>query len=171
MKFANFKIIFVLAVSIVLLTSCNEEKKTNEQASIPIMDFAQLEPLLNQKNDTTYVVNFWATWCAPCVKEIPYFEKLNEEYKSSKVKVILVNLDFPNQYESRLIPFVKERNIKSQVIMLDDPNANYWINEVNPSWSGSIPATLVYNKSKRDFYEQEFTYDELVNALNTINLN
>ena len=112
MKFANFKIIFVLAVSIVLLTSCNEEKKTNEQASIPIMDFAQLEPLLNQKNDTTYVVNYWATWCAPCVKEIPYFEKLNEEYKSSKVKVILVNLDFPNQYESRLIPFVKERNIK-----------------------------------------------------------
>lgn len=136
---------------------------------IPIVDFDGLKPLLHKDNDTLYVVNFWATWCAPCVKEIPYFEQIASEFVDRKLKVILINLDFPNHYESRLIPFVKENGIKSTIVMLDDPDANRWINEVNTNWSGSIPATLIYNKHERKFFEQEFTYQELKDTVTSFN--
>jgi thiol-disulfide isomerase/thioredoxin len=44
--------------------------------------------------DTIYVVNFWATWCKPCVEELPIFDSLNLEVKGQAIKVLLVNLDF-----------------------------------------------------------------------------
>ena len=114
------------------------------------------------------MVNFWATWCKPCIKELPDFEKINEQYASQKVKVILVSLDFPGQMESRLIPFVEKRQIKSEVILLDDPDANGWIPKVDQEWSGAIPATLLYNKRERKFYERSFTYKEIEKELKSI---
>ena len=53
---------------------------------IPVIeDFATLEARMNQPTDTLIVYNFWATWCRPCVAELPYFEKLNQEYAEKKV--------------------------------------------------------------------------------------
>lgn len=153
-------VVFVLS----LLVACGgakEKKQVDTTRPIPIVAFEGVRPLLEKSNDTTYVINFWATWCAPCVKELPHLEKIAEEFSSSKLKVILINLDFPNHYDTRLMPFVEEKQIKSQIVMLDDPDANRWINQVDPNWTGSIPATIIYNKNKRKFYEKEFTYDEL----------
>ena len=124
-------------------------------------DFEGLEPYLNQKNDTVYVVNFWATWCVPCVKELPYFEKLNQKYKNGKFKMILVSLDFPKMIESRVIPFIKNKNLLVEVVVLNDPDANSWIEKVAKEWSGAIPATIIYKNDKRKFYEQSFSEVEL----------
>jgi len=132
---------------------------------IKIVDFKGLEPYLNKQNDTTYIVNFWATWCGPCVKELPYFEKITEKYKNKKVKVILVSLDFPKSYKKSLLPFLVRKGIKSEVILLNDPDSNTWINKVNKDWSGAIPATIIYNKNSKSFYEKSFTYEELEEAL------
>ena len=128
---------------------------------IPIVDFEGLEPLLNTRTDTTYVVNFWATWCIPCVRELPVFEDINNKYQDQKVKVVLVSLDFPGQLNSKVIPFLEETGIRSEVILLADPNSNMWIDKVSPDWSGSIPATLIYNKNSRQFFEQSFEFGEL----------
>ena len=172
----------IIVFFLVLLQSCIENKtdsipnkempkddlKTSENKSnkIPSINFEELQPLLSKNNDTTYVVNFWATWCKPCVKELPAFEKLNKEYASKKVKVVLVSLDFPKQLESKVIPFVENRKIKSQVILLKDPDANKWIPKVDAFWTGAIPATLIYNSNDRKFYERSFTYNELEHKLN-----
>lgn len=129
--------------------------------SVPAYDFDGLEYYLSQKNDTTYVVNFWATWCVPCVEELPHFEKINEKYKDNKVKVILVSLDMAKMIEPKLLPFIKQRQIKSQVLLLRDPDADAWIPKVDTTWSGAIPATVIYNSEMRSFYERSFTYDEL----------
>lgn len=129
------------------------------------MSFDQLKPLLHQQNDTLYVVNFWATWCAPCIQEIPYFEKIGQKYSDKKVKVLMVSMDFPNQVESRLIPFIEKQNMKNEVILLDDPRQNKWIPQVDKDWSGVIPATLVYRKNDRKFYPKEFTFEELDEAV------
>lgn len=133
-----------------------------------IIKWNELDRLMQSTSDTTYIINFWATWCAPCVKELPHFEKLAAENKNSKVKVILVSLDFKRQFETRLIPFVTENKIQSEVLLLDEPDHNLWIDKVDPSWNGSIPATLILdNKNKkRNFYEQEFTYEELIKVVN-----
>lgn len=133
---------------------------TNAQ-HIPEVNFDELKPLLNKNNDTTYVINFWATWCKPCVEELPDFLKTASELKSTKVKFIFVSLDFPSKKESRLIPYVKSKKINEQVILLNDPNTNSWINEVNANWSGAIPATLIYKGNNQTFTEGSLTYGEL----------
>ena len=125
-----------------------------------------IEMLTKKSNDTTYVVNFWATWCSPCVKEIGYFEELHRNHLDSKVKVILVSLDFPNQLDRRLIPFLKEKEITANVMLVTDLDYNGWIDRVDPSWSGALPATLIFNGSNRVFLQQELTKDELFNHVN-----
>ncbi len=132
---------------------------------VKVVDYKGLEPYLNKQNDTTYVINFWATWCGPCVKELPCFEQITDNYNDQKVKVILVSLDFPKSYQKSLIPFIKRKELKSEVILLDDPDSNTWINKIDKSWSGAIPATIIYNKNSRSFYEQSFTYEDLESAL------
>ena len=134
---------------------------TKDGVSIPSYDFKGLRYFLNQKNDTTYVVNFWATWCLPCVEELPYFEALQTKYKNQKVKVILVSLDMSKQIESRLIPFLIKKKIQSQVLVLNDVDANAWIEQVDQSWSGAIPATAIYNKNKSKFHERSFNLETL----------
>ncbi|MFY0482216.1 redoxin domain-containing protein [Flavobacterium sp. PLA-1-15] len=132
-------------------------------------DYKSLEYFLKKDNDTTYVINFWATWCVPCVEELPSFEKLNAKYKDKKVKVILVSLDMSKQIESRLLPFIKNKNLQSKVVLLNDPDANAWIEKVDKSWSGAIPATIIYKKQNRKFFERSFTYEELEKEVNQFN--
>ncbi|WP_396184150.1 TlpA family protein disulfide reductase [Flavobacterium sp.] len=120
-----------------------------------------LESYLNHNNDTLYVINFWATWCVPCVKEMPYFEALNQKYKAGKFKMILVSLDFPKMVESRVIPFIQNKKIQAEVVLLDDPDSNSWIEKVAKKWTGAIPFTIIYRNERRKFYEQSFTEQEL----------
>jgi thiol-disulfide isomerase/thioredoxin len=133
--------------------------------NFPVYTFNEFEPLLNQQNDTVYVVNFWATWCRPCVKEMPAFNQLFEEYKSQKVKILLVSLDFGDNVNKRISSFKHNHNLKPDIIILDDPDSNSWINKVNNNWSGAIPATLIFNKNKRNFYEQSFHFEDLEKEL------
>jgi thiol-disulfide isomerase/thioredoxin len=160
-------------VIIIALVSCKNEPEQTRATTIkkgPILeqsielkvyDYEGLETLLSTSSNKIYVVNFWATWCAPCVKELPYFEDLNFNYADKNVEVILVSLDFPKKYESSLKPFIRKKNLKSKVVALNDTDSNKWIPKISEEWSGAIPATLIFNKDKRQFYEQSFTYDEL----------
>ena len=128
---------------------------------IAVVNFDQLKPRLSMENDTTYVVNFWATWCLPCVKEMPAFQQLHDDYANEKVKVLLISLDFVKQIDSRLIPFIEKYTLTPEVVVLNDPDANTWIDKVSPEWSGALPATLIFIKHFRKFYEQEFDYPSL----------
>ena len=139
----------------------SQQVATEKKISVKAIGFDQLQPLLHQENDTVYVVNFWATWCAPCIKELPYFEKLGNEYRNDKLKIILVSLDFANQVESRLIPFIEKNKLKNEVVLLADTRADKWIPLIDKNWSGAIPATLIYGKGFRQFYPHEFTYEKL----------
>ena len=156
--------IFAIICLITVVFSCKKEVDTTlklqENDTIEVVNFGELEPLLNKKDDNKiHVVNFWATWCAPCIKELPYFEELHTT--NNNVEVILVSLDFPDKFESQLIPFVKKNNLRSQVILLDDPNENKWIAEIDESWQGALPATLIYTNTKRAFYARSFTREDL----------
>ncbi|MBT8244399.1 TlpA disulfide reductase family protein [Winogradskyella sp.] len=133
--------------------------------NLEIYDYDGLKPLINKVDDKVHVVNFWATWCAPCIKELPYFEKINAVYKDKNVEVLLVSLDFPRQYETKLIPFIEKRNIESKVVCFDDVDQNRWIPAINKDWSGALPATIIYKGDKRQFYEQSFTQKELEKEL------
>lgn len=169
----KFKIL--VAIITILCFSCGKTKEKQskesiekETTSIPVKslittyDYDGLAPFLYKKDkNKIYVVNFWATWCKPCVDELPYFEKLNNDFKDKNVEVLLVSLDFPNQLEEQLIPFIKNNKIKSEVVVLDDPDQNKWITAIDETWSGALPATIIYNQNKRAFYEQSFDEESL----------
>jgi thiol-disulfide isomerase/thioredoxin len=123
--------------------------------------FDDFQPLLQHRNDTTYVINFWATWCKPCVEEMPGFLALDEKYRNEKFKLILASLDFENKIESKVIPYMKKNNIEAEVVLLADPKVNVWIDKVNNDWVGSIPATVIYNKDFYFFREGMLSFEEL----------
>lgn len=147
-----------------------ESTSVQEVVPFPVyMTFNEFEHHLRQKNDTTYVVNFWATWCKPCVAELPWFEQLIPAYKDQPVKVLLVSMDFPKQIKSKLIPFVEERKLEQSVVALADMDYNEWIDKVSTAWDGAIPFTLIYNKEKQQIKLGELdNYEELVGLLNEV---
>lgn len=121
-----------------------------------------LQLIINKPADKVQVINFWATWCAPCVREIPLFEKLNQE--NGNVDVTLVSMDYdldPNP--EKVYRFMSRKNLKSRVLILAEINPNNWIDKIDKNWSGALPATLVINtkSGKRKFVEKELKDGEL----------
>ncbi len=160
----RFYIKLLTIISLFVFFSCSDKTKD----SIEVVDFDSFYSKIDLSSDVTYVVNFWATWCSPCVKELPYFESVNREYSEKNVKVILVSLDFPSQIESKLMPYLKKNKIKSNVILLDDSKMNKWVPRVSEKWDGGIPATLIVNSSNYNFYPNPFEKEELVSEIQKV---
>ena len=133
--------------------------------------FADFEKAVIKEDENVYVINFWATWCAPCIKELPHFEKLHTD--NTKVKVILVSLDSRKDLEKKLIPFIERKKLTANVVLLSDKDYNSWLPKIDKDWSGSIPATLIISGKKHLFAEREFdNFTELNDYVNSfINLN
>ena len=135
---------------------------------VNLLNLDQLDQRIKEGRDTTFIINFWATWCAPCVKELPYFEKLQETHKKGPLKVLLISLDFKSKIKSAVLPFIKRNNIKNEVYLLDENDQQIYINRVDSSWSGALPATLIIKKNKRNFFEKDFEYAELLSEYQNI---
>jgi thiol-disulfide isomerase/thioredoxin len=157
---------FLLLFVLLLITS--SKVSAQQVATIKITD---LENRIRNSSDTTYIVNFWATWCAPCVKELPDFDSIHTTFIDKKVKVLLVSLDFKEDTDSKLKPFIATKKIKSEVVLLDETNANYFIPKVSNLWTGAIPATLIKNNNKKyeAFYEKKLNYLFLSTEIDKIN--
>lgn len=145
---------------------------TNAKSQVKFLTLNELEHRIQNGSDTTYVINFWATWCGPCVEELPNFERLQAENIKKPIKVILMSLDFKSKLNTVVTPFVKKHKLKSEVYVLNEPNQHDFINKIDANWSGAIPATLVLNTKKKvsAFYEKAFTYQALDQTLKTLKL-
>lgn len=126
-------------------------------------DFYQLENRIRDAgSNTILVINFWATWCGPCVEELPSFEKLHEKFANDSFEVLLVSLDFKSRLEKHFIPFLEKNQLKSEVILLADQDADRWIPKMYPDWEGTIPATVLIRGGQRVFHAEQFeNYEEL----------
>jgi thiol-disulfide isomerase/thioredoxin len=122
-----------------------------------VIKYEDYQKLINKNDQVLYVVNFWATWCSPCVKELPEFMEVNRQFSINKnFKMILVSLDNVRELESGLYPFMKENQIRPDVYLLDDiKRMNYWIPLIEKEWTGSIPATLIYKNGKKLFFDEK----------------
>lgn len=140
------------------------------QENPPVVKLQALETWMKNPSDTLYVINFWATWCRPCVAELPYFDEITTNFPDQPVKVLLVSLDFVEDYKKRLLPFMKRKKPKSFVALLDEPKYDDWMGKVSKSWSGSIPATLFVSGSRqiRTFHEGEYSRESLFEQVKTL---
>ncbi|HEX5171089.1 MAG TPA: TlpA disulfide reductase family protein [Cyclobacteriaceae bacterium] len=126
-----------------------------------IIRLRDLREIIQEPHGKIRVINFWATWCAPCIKELPLLEKLNEK---TDVNVILVSMDLdldPNP--EKVYKFVQRRQIRSRVLILNEKDPNSWIDQIDGEWSGALPATLIINPEtgQRKFIEKELHPGEL----------
>lgn len=161
------KSIAVIFVIVLLLNSIPAKSQ-----SVKVIKFDQLNQLVNRPNDTLYVVNFWATWCAPCVKELPQFEALRQHYANKKLNVLLVSLDDKKTVTTKVNPFIRNRKIRSRVVLLDESDLNTWVDKLTPEWSGALPMTLILNKQRnvRRFIGKPVEEGELESIINQYKL-
>lgn len=126
-----------------------------------VVKFDALAKILDSGSEEVQVINFWATWCAPCIKELPLLEKLNAQ-EDLKAKITLINLDYADKLD-KVNAFIKKKNIQSNVLLLDEIDYNSWIDKVDKTWTGAIPATLIINPKtgKRKFVEKQLKEGEL----------
>ena len=159
------KLLLLLVLSLITIT-----RAVAQDTPVKIYEtFESLEKdYFNIEDGKVHFINFWATWCKPCVAELHYIDALTEKY-GDDIKVTLVSLDFPRKISAKLIPFMEKNQLKSEVVLLDDGKVNEWINKVDPSWSGAIPISVLFKDGTKHFYEKEFhSMEELDNIITKI---
>ncbi len=154
----------------VLLVACQSSGQEGQESSVvtalltpnidslsyPVYDsFADIAPLFEQQDGKTYVINFWATWCKPCVEEMPYFEQLAKAADDDLV-VVAVSLDFKKDIGTKLKRYVGDNPDLPPVIALADDKYNNWIDQVDPEWGGAIPVTVIYHDEERVFHSGSY---------------
>ena len=146
---------------LILLTIASFSLYVNGQ-KIPKMKMADVVRSFTNNSDTVYVVNFWATFCKPCVGEIPYFISICNKYKDKKVKLLLVSLDLPDYYPAKIAAFVKKNHFNTNIAWLSETNADIFCPMIDKKWSGAIPATIIVNGKTgfRNFFEDDIKAEE-----------
>ena len=143
-------ILLFITVSL-LLPSCKQAVKYDNN-TIPVVEtYSDLQTIIDRNKDKLLVVNFWATTCPPCLREMPHFTEIQEKYGAQDVKILLVSLDRVRDLSKRVIPFVKKHNIIPEVILLGDDNYSAWTDNVDSLWYGALPATMIINNGQKKF--------------------
>ncbi|MGB3005554.1 MAG: TlpA disulfide reductase family protein, partial [Chitinophagaceae bacterium] len=132
----NFLIIFSLFISGFVF---GQEIKS--------VKISEVEKIIAESK-TPLIVNFWATWCMPCVEELPYFQQEVKRHEKDSLKLLLVSLDFKEDFPNGISIFAVKRKITFPILWLNETNADYFCPKVDSKWSGSIPATLFINNNK-----------------------
>ena len=122
----------------------------------------ELERIIAESK-TPLIINMWATWCKPCVEEIPYFLDEVKDHKKDSLTILLVSLDFKEAYPDVISSFAKKRDFDAPIVWLDETNADYFCPKLDPKWSGAIPATLFINNKTgyRNFVEEQVSHERL----------
>ena len=137
------------------------------QISIPKWKITDVEKYMNSGKDEVLVINFWATFCKPCVAEIPSFIAVTNQYKDQHVKLLLVSLDLPSFYPKKIADFARKHEFNTNIVWLEETNADYFCPKIDQKWSGSIPATLIINPKTgyRKFFEEEIEKEKFEAAV------
>lgn len=149
------KFIFTLTIFIAVFV------RTNAQ-DIPKWRLDDLKAAINNADKPT-VFNFWATFCKPCVEEIPYFQQVIKKYDSVGVRLVLVSLDLSEDYPKQIVSFASKHKFSSPIKFLNETNADIFCPVVDSSWSGAIPASLFINNKTgyRKFFEEQLSREQL----------
>ena len=149
------KRLFVLIVSLFATLICFSQR-------VGSVKITELEKIIAESK-TPLIINFWATWCKPCIEELPYFEDEVTKYRKDSVELLLVSLDFKEAFPQAISTFAEKRKVKGQIFWLDETNADYFCPKIDPKWSGAIPATLFINNKTgyRNFVEAQISQEKL----------
>jgi thiol-disulfide isomerase/thioredoxin len=147
MKKGKLLLVTVLISIISFGFDSSNEKIFNSDYKIEKIDQNTLEKLIKNRNGKVLFLNVWATWCAPCREEFPDIVKLVDKHKNSKVDFIGLSVDYPDEVDSKIIPFLKKYKANFKTYVNDFDDVEDLINSINKKWNGAIPATFIYDKN------------------------
>jgi thiol-disulfide isomerase/thioredoxin len=132
------------------------------EAQVKAIKITDLEQTIKDSK-SPLIINFWATYCVPCIEEMPHFQQLAQKYKSKGVSLLLVSLDLKAAYPDKITAMTKKLKLTAPVAWLNETNADYFCPRVDSSWSGALPASLFVSNATgyRKFYEDEFSKEKL----------
>ncbi len=107
------------------------------------------------KDSTTIVINFWATWCKPCVKELPYFKEADSILRLKNVQFIFISFDGEGELK-KVKKFIKMQNLIGKQLLFDSNDFNQLITSVG-DWEGNIPYTILLKNGQRKNHEMNFS--------------
>ncbi len=142
------KLLFVLLLQLLVCLVGAQQRPANT-SYIRKVKAADVKAMMDSSRGPT-IVNFWATWCGPCVRELAYFDSIIAT-RNTAVKLIMVSLDFPASYPKRLTEFVKKKGYKGEVVFLNETNADVFIPIIESKWNGAIPASIFLDNSKQRY--------------------
>ena len=154
-----FTILFATAlVPCVAQTTPAAATPASTTPAVKKIKITDLERTIAQ-SDHPLIVNFWATFCVPCNKEIPYFQSTVAHYQEQGVELILVSLDLPDYYPARIATFAQGRGFTATMLWLDETDADYFCPRVDPRWTGGIPCSLFINNKTHyhRFFDRQLT--------------
>lgn len=155
-----------VVIAVLISAGCRSKTSGNAQAdatavpgerktmrTVDSIDEAGLRKLISERNGKILFLNIWATWCTPCVEEFPDLVKLSRSYEGTNVEVVGISADDPDEVDAKIIPFLSKLEVPYRVSVAMFDHQEDFINAVNPSWDGSLPASMIFDtQGKRKFY-------------------
>ena len=153
-------ILLILFISFISYGQANQQILNTVEVSEIGVD--ELNDIIKNREGKVLLINIWATWCVPCKEEFPDLIKFIETY-GDKVELIGISIDYSDEVESKIIPFLSKLNPNFVNYVNTENNTEKFINNLNPDWSGAIPATFFYdlNGDQYLFYEGKMTFSEI----------
>ena len=133
-----------------------EEKEVTLEKLSPV----SLAKLLKNDTDELLLVNFWATWCGPCIIEYPEFVTIQRMYGERDFQFVSVSMDTPDQLEKAL-KFLKGKASAVPNYLMDTEDKYEVIKVVGEDWDGSLPITLLIEPGGKIAYRVPGTIDAL----------
>lgn len=123
---------------------------SHSQAVIPINENG-LDSLLANRNGNILLLNIWATWCEPCREEFPDLVKLSHAYKGKKLEIVTISVDYPDESDEKIIPFIDSLHVPFKVLVADFSSQDSFIHKFDKEWTGAVPVTFLFDtKGKQE---------------------
>jgi thiol-disulfide isomerase/thioredoxin len=177
----SLRTIPIILLILISFISCTEKTHDKEQNTIIDKSVQQrkliqhvdsigksgLEQLITNRKGKTLFLNIWATWCVPCIEEFPDIVKLSEKFKNSDLEVIGISVDYPDEVNTKIVPFLLKQKVPYKVYVSDFKKDEDLINTLNVKWSGALPATFIFDKQgvQRYMLVGKGTYDKFKNEI------
>lgn len=136
----------MVLVTFLAFSGCGGESPSRPEIAVETINESGYEKLVRERNGKILLVNVWATWCVPCVQEFPDLVRLANEYQGSEVEIVGISADFPDEIDRKIVPFLKRQKAGFKNYVRDFSSDEAFINQVNPDWSGALPATIIYGR-------------------------
>ena len=160
-----------LILFIVTINYGQTGQQIRENIEVSEITIDELNDIIKKREGKALLINIWATWCVPCKEEFPDLIKISDKY-NEQIELIGISIDFPDEVESKIIPFLNELQPNFLNYVNRENDTENFINNLNPKWSGAIPATFFYDSDGKQFlfYEGRMSFKEIENkALKVIN--